>query len=273
MNIFKKILSTIGIIKNVNDKLPYDDCEYELQKISKELVVNELFYVHNEPDPIKDNFMPSEILEHDHINTSEIQMLDEKSGRMVPMSADMVSQRMEHHEPGVFVPGLGFVGGASKQQSPHPQTGTRRPQEQQSQQEQGGTSIGIQQQSNVAVLKALPPTEIILLSDTYHMYVDLAGVRKDSLKMNFNDNVLNISGKRPSMIEEYKNSAKGKSKKNAVLGSTTTVPQFMIGSFSYKYPFKKSVDNTGIKADLNEGILHIILPLIGKGDSVEIPII
>lgn len=272
MNIFRKILSKVGIIKNANDKLPDDDCEYELQKTSKELVVNDLFYVHNEPDPIKDNFMSSEILEHDHINTSELQMLDEKSGRMVPMSADMVSQRMEHHEPGVFVPGLGFVGGAPKQHQ-QPQNGARRPQEQQSHQEQGGTSIGIQQPANVAVLKALPPTEIILLSDTYHMYVDLAGVRKDSLKINFNDNVLTISGKRPSMIEEYKNAAKGKSKKNAVLGSTNTVPQFMIGLFSYKYSFKKSVDNTSIKADFNEGILHIILPLIGKGDSVEIPII
>ena len=268
MSIFKKILSKIGIIKNDNDKLP-DDCDYEVQKTSKELVVNELFYVHNEPDPIKDNFMPSEILQKDRINNSEYEVFDEETKQMIMIDANTASERMEHHDPGVFVPGLGFVGSAPAK----PQNVTRRPQQEPPSGEQGGTTIGIQQQANVAVLKALPPTEIILLSDTYHMYVDLAGVRKDSLKMNFNDNMLTITGKRPSMIEEYKNSVKGKSKKNAVLGSTNTVPQFMLGSFSYKYPFKKSVDNTGIKADFNEGILHIILPLIGKGDSVEIPII
>ena len=266
MNIFKTILFKIGIIKNINDKIQ-DDCEYELQKTSRELVINELFYVHKEPDPIEDNLMPSEILQKDHINNSEFEVIDEATGKKVMMDANTASERMEHHDPGVFVPGLGFVGS-----TPAKQQNVRRPQQEQNN-EQGGTTIGIQSPSTTVGLKALPPTEIILLSDTYHMYVDLAGVKKDSLKMNFNDNQLTISGKRPSMIEEYKNSVKGKAKKNAVLGSTNTIPPFMLGSFSYKYPFKKSVDNSGIKAEFNEGILHIILPLIGKGDSIEIPII
>jgi len=221
--------------------------------------LDEYFYIHKEPDPSGRINMENES------NTikggGNIDIYDHLTGK--PISQESIS--MEQVSEGVNIPGIGFVGAAK---SPKQQQQPNRSQNQQSIPINGNNgSIPVTGQSKN------PPSEVVLTSDAYHLYVDLAGVKKESVRLTFSDSILNISGKRSSMIDEWKTMSKGKGRKHTIVAQTSTVPAILLGIFEFKYPFKKSIDETLIVAEFSDGLLHVTLPVRAKGDSVAIAII
>jgi HSP20 family protein len=250
--IFKK--TSDSEISELDSNIFEDSNEKKNKLYSNEEVI---YYIHTEPDPVGRNEME---------NTSTIIMdvpvsiYDQATGRQIPMN--QVS--MEDHSPGVNIPGIGFVQPNTPKKPQRPQgSSVNNP----IQIDSEGSSIPIN--SDIKI----PNTEIILTSDAYQVYIDMAGVKKSNVKLTFTDGVLTISGTRVSMIDEWKQMSKGKGRKNTVVTTTSTVPKVLLGQFSFKYPFKKSVDESSIEAKFMDGILHVTLPLRAKSDAVSIAII
>lgn len=186
---------------------------------------------------------------------------DHVTGREIPM--DQVS--LEHISPGINIPGIGVV--EPKQRKPNNQRTSNNGAQNIDIDSSSGTSIPI----NTDI--KYPPTEIIVTGDAYQVYIDLAGVKKTDVKLSFIDSTLTVTGKRNSMIEEWKQMSKGKGRRHTVVNSTSSVPPAFLGQFSYKYPFKKSVDESAIEAKFFDGLLHVTLPFRAKSDAISIAII
>lgn len=214
------------------------------------------FYVHTEPEPSRRTHMENE--SSTIKGGGNIDIYDQVTGK--PISQDSIS--LEHVPDGINIPGLGFMGSAKQQKQAQRQGGNP-----QSIQVAGNNTIPVNSQMKN------PPSEIVLTSEAYHLYVDLAGVRKETVKLTFTDSVLNVSGKRSSMIDEWKTMSKGKGRKHTIMAQTSTVPPILFGAFDFKYPFKKSVDETSISAEFSDGLLHVTLPLRAKSDGIAIAII
>lgn len=310
-----KYLKSI-FIKGSNEKVEYfDECiEDKNGKLVNEEIINEsLFYSHDEPDPYIRNYkMPSQVLDADNVNTSQVEIIDQKTGQKRMVSSQEAAAMQEKIPDGINVPGIGKFGGknnktpqqpAARPQQPQtqPQTQPQAPQPQQHpnyqqpqyqqptqpqyQQPQGQPQyqqqpynvvpqqtqqIAVQQQPGAAYL---PPSEIAMIEGAYHLYVDLPGVHKESLSVNFNAGNLIITGERVGSIDSLRKSLKKpRSKKEPILTEHNTVPPFVVGKFEFKYPFQRMVDESSIVAEMNDGILHITLPHRVKGEDVSIPI-
>lgn len=265
-SLFKKDINDINDL--IDKKL---DCIIDTSKKSSELVIDEVFYVHTEPDPIR-SYMPSEILEHDNVS-STIEMVDQITGKKILVDGNTSSQYLEQAEAGVFVPGIGFIGGKQPQENlPQKQERSRsNVQKQTSIDDNDGININIDTPKGSSN-KQLPFHEIILTNEAYHLYVDLAGVKKGNFKLKFNNGSLIINGKRTSMIEEFKANIRGKNKKNSLVQCVNNAPDFIFGNFSFSFPFKRSIDEGSINAEFADGLLHVTLPLRANTD-VEISVI
>src|SRR5574343_265076 len=217
----------------------------------------EIYYIHTEPDSVDRKTMESTTT---IIMNPNMGVFDPNTGREIPM--DQIT--MDEVSPGINIPGIGLV----KPKQNRKQVGNN-PQGQ-------AHNIDIDSNGNSIPVNfdmKQPPTEIVLTSDAYQIYIDLTGVKKSDVKLTFTDGVLTVSGKRNSMIEEWKQASKGKGRKNTVVYSTSSIPAVLLGQFSFKYPFKKSVEESMIEAKFFDGLLHVTLPLRSKSDAVSIAII
>lgn len=255
----KKILGISSKDSSINES---DDDNFNINREKKNNFTNieSTFYVHTEPDKITRMMMP---VNDTIILNQTINNITDEQGNPV----DMNSVEMEKHKPGVFVKGIGWVGGPPEKKAPAQTSQTKGAPH--------GTSVPISGTStNIPINSSMSiaPYEIILTSESYHLYVDLAGVKKESVGLTFNDSTLSISGKRISMVDEWKSMSKGKGKKHTVDTAKSYVPSILMGSFEFKYPFKKSIDETSISAEFSDGLLHVTLPLRAK-TNVAIAII
>jgi HSP20 family molecular chaperone IbpA len=250
------------IFKNTSDSEISASGDYNFDQIDENksnLYSNkEIYYIHTEPDSVDRGHMESTST---IIMNPNMTVYDHVTGREIPM--DQVS--MEQISPGINIPGIGVV------EPKHKRTNNQRTSNNGTQNididNSSGTSISVNEDVKY------PPTEIIVTGDAYHVYIDLAGVKKTDVKLTFTDNALTVSGKRNSMIEEWKQMSKGKGRKHTVVNSTSSVPPAFLGQFTYKYPFKKSVDESMIEAKFFDGLLHVTLPLRAKSDAISIAII
>lgn len=310
---YLKTLFTKDFSKNSED---FDECiEQKNSKLVDEEVINEgLIYLHDEPDPYIRNYeMPSQLLDADNVNTSQVEIIDQKTGQKRMVSAEEAAQMQEKIPDGINVPGIGKFGGKNnkapakpaaqpqarpqQQVPPQPQPqvqpqhvvpqqppqGYQQPPQgyQQPIQPQNGypqqgynvipQQVPVQQQNQG--IAYLPASEIAMIEGAYHLYVDLPGVSKESLKVNFNAGNLVISGERVGSIDLLRKSLKKpRSKKEPILNEHNTVPPFVVGKFEFKYPFQRLIDESAIEASMNDGILHVTLPHRVKGEEVSIPI-
>ena len=252
--ILKKILkktSDTNLVKS--DDYIFDDIEEKKNKLHNN---EDIYYIHTEPDSVDRRHMESTST---IIMNPNMTVFDHVTGREIPM--DQVS--LEEVSPGINIPGIGRVEPKSH----------KKP----NVQKNNDTSIDIDASSTESIsiqsdIKQ-PPTEIILTSDSYQVYIDLAGVKKSDVKLTFNDGILTGSGKRNSMIDEWKQMSKGKGRKHTIISSTSTVPTALMGQFSFKFPFKKSIDESIIEAKFFDGLLQVILPLRARTDAISIAII
>jgi len=116
----------------------------------------------------------------------------------------------------------------------------------------------------------VPPTEMILMNGEYHIFVDLAGVSKADLNIVYDNGTLKITGKRESAVDILKKQLKTGKGRKTIKESSTTVPEFLMGKFQYKYSFKRLIDESNVTAKYTDGILHVTLPHRTKGDQVSI---
>ena len=304
----------------------YDCIEVKKNKLTvEEKIYDELFYIHDLPEPFpRKEQMPSHLETPDNINTSQIEVIDQKTGKQVMMDANQVAQMQQKIPDGINVPGMGKFGskGAPKapQKGPQPQPPTPPPQQppqqapippqkgypqqpmqqpmqqpiqqpmqqgypqgypqgyqQQYQQQPYNVVPGYQQPQQVPVNQGsgqyLPPSEIAMIEGAYHVYVDLPGVNKDTLKVSFNAGTLVISGERIGSIENLRKDMKGpRGRKDPILTEHNTVPPFIVGKFEFRYPFQRLIDESKLEANLTDGVLHVKLPHRVKGEEVSIPI-
>ena len=101
----------------IDDK--YGCIEIKKNKLSnEEKIYDEIFYVHEFPTPFpRNNEMPSQLEAADNINTSQVEVYDQKTGKKTMMDANQVAQMQEKIPDGVNVPGVGKVGGKPKNSS------------------------------------------------------------------------------------------------------------------------------------------------------------
>ncbi len=95
--------------------------------------------------------------------------------------------------------------------------------------------------------KYLPATDIVETDQELLVYMDMPGVSKDKLKVRIEKNVLGIDGEINS--EPY-----------SKLKPLYT--EYNIGHFSRSFELSNQIDQGGIKASMNDGVLLLTLPKV-----------
>lgn len=156
-------------------------------------------------------------------------------------------------------------------QQPYYQQPMQQPMQQQP---QGDDEIKLVQGEHIAIAPNFPAYEMIEVNGVYHLFIDLPGVKKSELKMNFSGGSLYVSGHRELMCEKYRPKGKGKGNKGkkpqyeALIG----VGRHLLGEFSFPFYFPKPVDTSpdSFKANLADGILHIEMKVAGADTGISI---
>ena len=91
-----------------------------------------------------------------------------------------------------------------------------------------------------------PAVDISELSDSYSIYAELPGIKKDDVKITMNDNIITVRG-------EKKNESEKK-------GGTFSRIERSYGVFERSFTLPAAVKSDAIEARYNDGILTINLP-------------
>lgn len=183
------------------------------------------------------------------------QQYPQQMGQPVPMTQPMYGQpQYPPQQPQYQQP---------QYQQPQMQPQYQQPIEPQYQQ---GTDIQVTQSDGE------PYYEMILVNSTYHFYVDLPGVNKAGVGVKYINGKIVISGTRKLKSEEMKASLKGAKGKRPTFQSQVTVPKFLQGKFSFSFDFPLPVDETTIKADFTDGLLHIEMELRASTSGITVAI-
>ena len=103
----------------------------------------------------------------------------------------------------------------------------------------------------------VPPVDLVELSDRYLLSVELPGLRRDDVHLDFSDGLLTVRGERPGQSccpERYQQLERGQ------------------GQFSRSFRFSVPVASGDISADLVDGVLTINVPKAGPTDDRHIEI-
>ena len=93
----------------------------------------------------------------------------------------------------------------------------------------------------------VPPVDLAEFDDRYELSVELAGLRRENVRIDLREDTLTVSGQRPGegcCPERYQQLERGQ------------------GAFSRSFRFQHPVDGSDIKADLANGVLTIVVPKI-----------
>ncbi len=93
----------------------------------------------------------------------------------------------------------------------------------------------------------LPNTDIVETDQELLVYMDMPGVSKDKLKVKIEKNVLGIDGEINS--SPYSN-------------LKPLYTEYNIGNFSRSFELSNEIDQNGIKASMNDGVLLLTLPKV-----------
>ena len=115
-----------------------------------------------------------------------------------------------------------------------------------------------------------PYTETIVVGGNYHFFIDLPGVEPDKIGTTYFNMNLVITGTRK--LQAYKmfpkTKGRGKKGKNDAVeyDAMVTVPP-QAEQFSYTFEFPRPIDKDNIKSGYENGVYHVIMPIVGVGDK------
>jgi len=109
-----------------------------------------------------------------------------------------------------------------------------------------------------------PYYEMIVANGKYHFYLDLPGVAPEDIAVSYVNMNLVITGTRKLHADRLAPKAKGKGNKGKrpEFEAMVTIPPF-VEKFSYNFNFPRPVDQDSFKTDLNMGVLHIEMDILG----------
>lgn len=110
--------------------------------------------------------------------------------------------------------------------------------------------------------------EIILMPDEYQVYIDLPGVSRENIQIDFVNNQIVISGERVSMCTEV--DQRKLPKKKRPVKCVSTVDRHLLGKFKFTFPLEKFVDSQKITANMENGVLHLTLGLVESIGGVKV---
>ena len=102
-----------------------------------------------------------------------------------------------------------------------------------------------------------PPVDVYETADAYVVTAELPGLTRDELRIDFTDGQLTLSGVRQeqgSSCEQYHRMERGH------------------GSFSRTFHLPVAVEETGINADLRDGVLRVTCPKVASAGARRIQI-
>jgi len=103
----------------------------------------------------------------------------------------------------------------------------------------------------------VPPVDLAEWTDRYVVTVELPGLSRDEVHLDFDDGALTIRGQRPGLgccPERYQQLERGQ------------------GQFSRSFRFTQPVQGDAITADLVDGVLTVIVPKIAGPDGRRVPV-
>ena len=103
-----------------------------------------------------------------------------------------------------------------------------------------------------------PATDIYETKEEYVFRLELPGIRKDEVKVEFDGETLNISGERKEEKEVRKESYHRVER--------------CCGSFKRSFSIPKNVDGSKITAQMKDGILELKVPKVEESKTKAIPI-
>lgn len=141
--------------------------------------------------------------------------------------------------------------------------------------EQGAEDLADGESNGIA--PNFPSYEMILVNDTYHLYVDLPGVKKSDIDMKFSGGNLYISGHRDLKCKAFrpgKSKGRGNKGKKPHYEAMVGVRGYQLGEFNFPFYFPNPVDTgpDSFKADMSDGILHVEMKLASVATGISINI-
>ena len=120
--------------------------------------------------------------------------------------------------------------------------------------------------SNTGV--SMPSMDLVETTDSYKVEVDVPGYTMDQINVQFQDNVLTLSGEQPAKVTETTEAGK----KGEGGGDRYHIVERTRGSFSRSIKFPVPVDAANVKAALKTGVLTVTVPKAAAARAQKIKI-
>jgi HSP20 family protein len=114
-----------------------------------------------------------------------------------------------------------------------------------------------QQESTSSGISFLPVTDIFETSEALRLVLEVPGVSKDSVEVGVENNVLTISGRID--FSNYE-------------GLQPLYTEYNIGHHSRSFRLSNEIEQQGITAELNDGVMTLVLPKAEKAKPRKIKV-
>jgi HSP20 family protein len=113
------------------------------------------------------------------------------------------------------------------------------------------------QESTVPLRSFLPVADIFETDQALKVVVEMPGVAKENVDVGVENDVLTITGR--IELSKYE-------------GLQPVYTEYNIGNYSRSFQISSKIDQDGIKAELNEGVMTVVLPKSEKAKARKISI-
>jgi HSP20 family protein len=113
------------------------------------------------------------------------------------------------------------------------------------------------QESTVPLRSFLPVSDIFETDHTLNVVLEMPGVAKENVEIGIDNDVLKISGRID--IAKYE-------------GLQPVYTEYNIGNYSRSFQLSNKVDQDGIKAELKDGVMTLVLPKSEKAKPRRISV-
>jgi HSP20 family protein len=113
------------------------------------------------------------------------------------------------------------------------------------------------QESTVPLRSFLPVSDIFETEHALNVVLEMPGVAKENVEIGIDNDVLKISGRID--IAKYE-------------GLQPVYTEYNIGNYSRSFQLSNKVDQDGIKAELKDGVMTLVLPKSEKAKSRRISV-
>jgi HSP20 family protein len=113
------------------------------------------------------------------------------------------------------------------------------------------------QESTVPLRSFLPVSDIFETDHALNVVLEMPGVAKENVEIGIDNDVLKISGRID--IAKYE-------------GLQPVYTEYNIGNYSRSFQLSNKVDQDGIKAELKDGVMTLVLPKSEKAKSRRISV-